>query len=179
MHLILDMDKTLIWGTSWGDPIEPRPFLQPFLRYCFQNFETVSIWTAATRDWFATANVSVFCPILTALNAERESEEPYSFFFVYTKKHTDFNQVKNLEKVWTNEEMPHTRENTLTIDDKQYSYEKNPDHVVLVDPWCGLEHEKEDDELVHLMDYLTLLQEKQSQGDDIFSMNKTDWKTKM
>ncbi len=177
MHLILDMDKTLIWGNMWSDLAKPRPFLQPFLRYCFQNFETVSIWTAASREWFGKVNRDVFCSILTFLNAERESEEPYSFFFVYTQKHTDFDQVKDLKKVWENEEMPHTSDNTLTIDDKKYSYEKNPGHVVLVEPWCGLE--KEDDELVHLMDYLTLLQEKQSQGEDIFSMDKTDWKEKL
>ena len=175
MHLILDMDETLIWGDSWSG-IEPRPFLQPFLQYCFENFETVSIWTAACAAWFEKINCSVFCQILTDLNAERESEESHSFFLVYTRQHLDFNQVKNLEKLWENEEMPHTRDNTLAIDDKQYSYEKNPNHVVLVDPWCG---KKEDDELVHLMDYLTLLQEKQSQGEDIFSMSKINWKEKL
>ena len=76
-HLILDLDQTLIHTLSnaeaarlirldekyymgllfhihidnVGYMIMKRPFLREFLIFCFQRFETVSVWTAATKKY--------------------------------------------------------------------------------------------------------------------------------
>ena len=48
MHLILDIDGTLIASTS--NTIIKRPYLEYFINVSFEIFERVSIWTAANED---------------------------------------------------------------------------------------------------------------------------------
>ena len=55
--IILDMDATLIGEeVHKKDPNNRefviRPFLEEFLYFCFENFQTVSIWTNGTESWF-------------------------------------------------------------------------------------------------------------------------------
>ena len=49
LHLILDIDGTLIDDKGL---LEPRLYLKEFLKYAFDNFKTVSIWTAAHESWY-------------------------------------------------------------------------------------------------------------------------------
>jgi len=51
IHIILDMDSTLI-DRDDDDIIYGRPYLKLFLDYCFKTFASVSIWTAASREWY-------------------------------------------------------------------------------------------------------------------------------
>lgn len=49
-HIVLDIDLTLIDTNSLLEPI-PRPYLEEFLYYLFTNYDSVSIWTAAGKEW--------------------------------------------------------------------------------------------------------------------------------
>lgn len=55
-NIILDMDKTLIEGyfSIKHDKmvIEERPYLGQFLKFVFEHFDNVSIWTNANKEWF-------------------------------------------------------------------------------------------------------------------------------
>ena len=68
------MDGTLV---SQPDII-PRPFLAEFLKYCFRSFNSVSIWTAASREHFNFVNETIFKPILDEIKGE--------WGFVYTEE---------------------------------------------------------------------------------------------
>ena len=59
--LILDLDETLIYATEEKLDREPdfivgqyfvykRPFVELFLKFCFENFE-VAVWTTATKSY--------------------------------------------------------------------------------------------------------------------------------
>jgi hypothetical protein len=47
-HIVLDLDGTLIGE----DHICARPYLTEFLCFCFEHFESVNIWTAASQEWW-------------------------------------------------------------------------------------------------------------------------------
>lgn len=78
-HLILDMDETLIGTLSLeeGEKGEesyflgkhqaiPRPYLEEFLFFAFKHFQTVSIWTHGTAEWFDYVYNRVLAPLLPA-----------------------------------------------------------------------------------------------------------------
>ncbi len=59
--LVLDLDETLIYGTEEALNHEQdfrvgqyfiykRPFLESFLKFCFENFD-VAVWTTSTRSY--------------------------------------------------------------------------------------------------------------------------------
>jgi hypothetical protein len=81
INLILDMDSTLI--ANFGQQIKPRDHLQTFLFFCFSNFKTVSIWTAAEYIWFDAVNQSLFQPIMK--NISKLIQKPCNFTFVYVR----------------------------------------------------------------------------------------------
>ena len=55
-HLVLDMDETLICMVENRDEFFPKPYARPnlreFLKIAFDEFETVSIFTAASEIWY-------------------------------------------------------------------------------------------------------------------------------
>ncbi len=63
-HIILDLDGTLICGDGISVVLKPRPYLSEFLDYVFRKFDTVSIWTAATPEWFNHVYMTVLSRLL-------------------------------------------------------------------------------------------------------------------
>lgn len=74
--LILDLDETLI-----SFDISPRPYLKDFLEFCFNNFKTVSIWTASNNFHFNFVYNKILKDLLPAEK---------SFYFVWYRKHCKF-----------------------------------------------------------------------------------------
>ncbi len=87
-HLVLDIDGTLIDNKEEKiDGIESfefkckeftcyiykRPHLDEFLDYCFDKFDSVSIWTAASKGWMDI--------VLTNIINEKHSKQ---FLFTYS-----------------------------------------------------------------------------------------------
>lgn len=73
--IVLDLDKTLI--DSIDQKIITRPYLREFLKFCFDTFDHVGIWTAATNEWCYHAFDTIFDSILIDLDE--------TFAFVYTR----------------------------------------------------------------------------------------------
>ena len=48
LNIILDLDNTLISFINENDPIA-RPYLGNFLKFVFNKFNQISIWTAVLR----------------------------------------------------------------------------------------------------------------------------------
>jgi hypothetical protein len=123
MNLILDVDGTLI-DSDDGDPIE-RPFLKDFFSFVFSHFNTVSVWTNATPEWFN----KVYQLVL-----KKALPEGQSFYFIWTREQCVTEKVhlhprpytrKPLSIVFNSFPSTHTVDNTLIVDDSQETYVKN------------------------------------------------------
>lgn len=129
-NIILDMDGTLLDYvpchfdhnlTHKQIPIA-RPYLHLFMKYLFDNFERVSIWTAAEKSWFDKCYESVLKPALP---------EGKEFHFVKTRADYNFQaNVKPLRMVY--EQFPdlYNPENTVIIDDNPYTFVENPEQAL-------------------------------------------------
>ena len=61
LHVVLDMDGTLIDNEGIG---LYRPYLQEFIDFCFAEFASVNIWTAASEDWYDKVHENVLNTVL-------------------------------------------------------------------------------------------------------------------
>ncbi len=134
-NIILDMDGTLLDyvpphfdnnNTFNKIPIA-RPYLNLFMKYLFDNFERVSIWTAASESWY------VICYERVLKNSLPEGKE---FHFVKTRDNYNSNEfVKPLQIIY--EEYPHlyTSENTIIIDDNRFTFVENYEQAIQIKPF--------------------------------------------
>jgi len=187
MNVIFDMDETLI-SHDKNDSIFPRPHLNIFLRYCFETFETVSIWTNAEKGWFEKANQEVFIPILKEINEECGTD--HDFYFVYTRERSSMKRVKTnhfydggsyrvkrLKKIWRKKQTPHTRYNTIIVDDNDETYEDNYGNAIPIKAW---HHTSSfDTELLKLAQYFGILIKQIESGDNVLYIEKRWWRKKM
>ncbi len=178
------MDGTLI-SEDELNVVYPRPHLKIFLRFCFECFETVSIWTNACEKWFQIVNRAVFIPLLDEINEENETD--YKFHVVYTEKRSSnifiqtegfysegYYQIKRLRKLWRHKSLPHTRRNTIVIDDTPSTYEENYGNGIPIKAW----HWKSvfDEELLYIAQYLTILIRQFKEIGNIRHIEKRWWK---
>lgn len=152
MHLVLDLDETLVYGTSINVPSIPRPNLHEFLKFCFEKFETVNIWTAAGDEWWQ-------------FNKEIHFKD-YNFDLVYTRKRCTFTwdysniyardptfrPYKPLVKMWKRRQNSMTRDNTIIVDDDKFNSHKNYGNAILIKPFVGC---SDDTELIKIQEKLT------------------------
>lgn len=153
MNIVLDMDQTLIDG--WPEPsnvnvnVIRRPNLDIFLEWCFEHFERVSIWTAASRDWFNKVNEFVFEDILKSINQKKGRE--YKFDFVFTSemcnvvwKFSEFHGCsvkciqKRIRKLHNRKSEPfkhYNLDNTIIIDDTSQTFSANYGNGIQISPF--------------------------------------------
>jgi len=182
MNVVLDMDQTLIDNVD-EMTIYPRPHLKVFLKYCFNTFETVGIWTLGTRSWFDQANVEVFEPIIKEINNEESTN--YKFTFAYTRERSTIKskfvgglyfqqfRIKNLKKLWNRKDFPHTRHNTIIVDDNPDVYKYNFGNGVPINGYYW--KSSFDRELIDLMFFLNRLQGHFEEHDTILHVEKRYW----
>lgn len=145
-HLVLDLDGTLVHDGN------PRPGLSQFLEFCFDNFKTVSIWTAADRSWWN------FC--------WTEHMLQFDFDRVLSRKDCEFSLtsqkiIKPLRKIWAN--YPDcTKFNTLLIDDTPIVAEENPRNLISI-PMFGFDKDDKELELMQKVLSERIAQFKQTQ----------------
>lgn len=117
VHIVLDMDGTLVSHDAFA---HPRPGLAEFLDFCFANFHTVSIWSAADRVWISNIlSGPVFCK--------------YNFHLVWTRNecvlaHDIF--TKPLSKIRKN--LPEPNDIVLIVDDTPETAYENPELLVRI-----------------------------------------------
>jgi TFIIF-interacting CTD phosphatase-like protein len=182
-HIILDIDGTLI--DNVGDSIYQRPYLKEFLDYCFETFETVSIWTAASREWYNEVNEKIFSKLKLKTKESLQSKllTPRKFYFVWTGERCTFIsdqkaiedgdfyaqriKIKRLKKIWDKRGLL-TRHNTLILDDTPITYAENYGNAIPIDTY---NHKNEDDDsLLKLIEWLPNLFDKH-----IRSTEKRKW----
>jgi TFIIF-interacting CTD phosphatase-like protein len=144
-HIILDLDETLINISSrpsshdqfqfrLGEHMyygRKRPGLEAFLNLIFTCFRSVSIWTAATRDYADHVIAAIFTP------AQRAR---LNFLFTRNKLKVEKNGVysKPLRKIFQTSEAKKigmTRFNTIMIDDREIIFKNNKGNGIVIKPW--------------------------------------------
>lgn len=171
--IVLDLDQTLIDSDNDRN-ITTRPFLAEFLKFCFENFAKVAIWTAATAEWYDYVYKTTLRPILRAISEDdggcylSNRRREYRFAFVHTREHCDeiYSLIgkgpvltKPLSKIFMNftgEYAAFQYNNTLIVDDNAYACIKNVNNSVLI-PEFRIANETTDTHLISLMLVLELL----------------------
>lgn len=185
LNLVLDMDSTLI--SNFGSNINPRPYLQPFLTFCFKNFKSVSIWTAADTVWFSAVNHVLFQPLMKHISQTIGKE--CKFRFVYVRPQGTIKYVirpeyhfapqpifvKELRKLWSNRlKFPDfTPHNTLIVDDTPETFSQNYRNAIHIPAFAY--SNSQDHELLKLMFYLRELGQHYAANRTILNADKQNW----
>lgn len=162
MHLILDLDETLIHvsmtpiknydftftlqGTKYFG--RKRPNLDLFLKFAFRKFDSVSVWTAATAEYAKR----VLQHIMTS-----EQREALAFF--KTRRDLESSSpgpyFKPLRKIFGTtkaKDMGMNTENTVMIDDRDDVLRDNPGNGIRIPAWKGQGEDKYLAKLIIILD---------------------------
>lgn len=158
MNIVLDLDETLVSVTTsrptkynfefkLGNQlyyVKKRPYLTLFLRYLFKNFDSVSVWTAATRPYAIK--------ILENIMSEHQRNQ---LAFFLTRENLRFKDGKNytkpLEKIFKNSKHM-TSQNTIMIDDRKSAMSDNCGNAFIIDAWKGQPNDRELAKLMLILD---------------------------
>jgi len=169
MHLVLDLDETLIHVTlnkphgykpdfvlnidgqiMYG---KTRPGLKEFLKYSFRNFETVNIWTAATREY-----------AIHVLNHIMTPEQRRSILFFWTRENLDVKPdgsfYKPLDKMFSHPTAFRygiNRSNTIMVDDRADVMSRNPYSGIVIPAFRGRDKDTWLYKLIIVMDSMRKL----------------------
>ena len=140
MHIILDIDHTLIFSIPKDTPIDrkkldgmtyyesdyfitvERPRLQKFLDKLFANFE-VSVWTAGTEDYGEWILKNI-------LKGRR-----ITYYFHRDHCNTSYEiygHIKDLRLLWDNFKLDFDPNSTMLVDDAMENYFHQKDKCVLI-----------------------------------------------
>lgn len=147
-HIVLDIDSTLI-DSNINEDIFPRPHLEEFLYFLFNNFKSVSLWTAGSSEWLTKVHLSILKKLLPCgsnfmymLSCENCTYIPcYGYGGFYCKP------LEYLYKL--NRDM--NSENTLLVDDSDESYFRNRNNTYRIIPYDYTPESDIDDELMGLV----------------------------
>lgn len=175
MNIILDIDGTLIddKGLLIG-----RPHLEEFLKYCFENFETVSIWTASSESWYQSVYKYVLKEILDKYNfkfykvltGERCTKVVLNFYSLYPTRVS----IKPLVKLWKGNNV-FTKYNTLIIDNTPNTFQRNYGNGIPI-PTFNFSNQT-DKYLLKLIKFLDHLKEIYEKKKTIRHEEKRTWYT--
>ena len=191
-HIVLDIDGTLISHSLKCDGdiddivcklvdqvvyVKKRPYMDIFLDFCFNNFESVSIWTAAQKNWLDI--------VLSVVIDKKHSDR---FMFTYFGDSYEINRyysvnwnlcvrstifcAKKLEDIWTCEKWKKkgiTEKNLVIVDDTPESYSCNVDNAIPIKRFQY--RDSFDNELLKLIQFLKILTKKE----DVRKIEKRYW----
>lgn len=132
-HIVLDLDGTLIGE----DYICARPYLADFLAFCFDHFDTVNIWTAASRHWWDQCYDKFI---------KKRMPKDKQFTLVWcgdrckNKRDLDFAvtfRYKPLSKYWRRKSSTMTKFNTVVVDNDPTTYMANRGNAIPVETYLG------------------------------------------
>lgn len=197
MNLILDMDGTLISGNDFTNDVYVRPYLENFLEECFMIFNNVSIWTAASKEWFNVVNQKVFIPLINLINERKGTT--YKFHFIFTRekcKHVykynsfyncEYDNIivrteKRLRKLHKSKSLykEYTMDNTVIIDDTKETFDNNYSNGILVTSYFSPIVNRNDKVLLKLLTYFkNILIPHYNEHTTIRNLEKRYWKTEL
>lgn len=157
MHLVLDLDETLIHVST--TPVKEydfifslqgikyygkkRPNLDLFLTFVFRRFQSVSVWTAATADYARKVVNHIMTPVQRtelAFFKTRRDLEPGTRSYIKPLKKI-FLEPKALQ-------LGMNYKNTIMIDDRDDVLRDNPGNGIKIPAWKG---DKDDNYLPKLL----------------------------
>jgi len=155
--LILDLDETLIFSDTQslerredfkidGYYVYKRPNLNPFLKFCFFNFD-VAVWTSSSSDYANLVIKNIF-------------PEPTKLKFMWSRERCTQRLNRNIAKYYWIKDLKKVKRlgydlgSVIMIDDSLEKLERNYGNHILLTPYYG---EKDDDELGILETYLLTL----------------------
>lgn len=173
--LILDLDETLIYATEESLErksdfrvgqyfVYKRPFVETFLRFCFENYE-VAVWTTATKSYAE----EIFKVIL---------KTEYKLQFLWTRERCtlSFDEderehffVKRMYKIRRH---GYKLESVIVVDDSPNVWQDSYGNLVRVSKFEG---DERDDELKVLPFYLKKLLEVPN----IRKIEKRNWRNRI
>lgn len=144
VHIVLDLDNTLIQSRLSRTKKPPdfeinvagehyyvykRPGLDKFIMNLFDNAKSVSVWTAATKDYCNQILKNIFT-----------NEERKKLRFVWSR-----NKTINRDGYWYLKDMNRVFQqvrymkpwNTLLLDDNPDHFVVSPNNVLGIKPWNG------------------------------------------
>ena len=173
MNIVLDMDQTLIDGQYFLKPelsfVTPRPHLETFLKWCFENFTHVSIWTAANRIWYDFVYENCLKNILSKISNTHNISREFHFVFTSDKcncvwKYSEWHgqsvksTVKRLRKLHRYKSQKYKNyhiDNTIIIDDNPRTYIFNYGNGIPITAFETYHRNwDEDTQLLNLITYL-------------------------
>jgi NLI interacting factor-like phosphatase len=148
--------------------------LKHFLHYAFDKFETVSIWTAASKDWANTVYNNILKPNIPVNKnftfiwdgkkcTQKSNRNAIMEGDFYARSVT----IKRLKKVW-NQFKSMNKDNTLILDDTPNTYKENFGNVIPIATFIDNEN---DDYLLKLTTYSDSLIQLES----IRTVEKRNW----
>lgn len=173
MHLILDIDGTLISEATAYEPIIFRPHLDEFLDFCFETFETVSIWSAAGKDHVNNISIRILPKGKNWLFV-KHSEHCHKRYGSGCGECPAFITQKRLINVWRTNKYRNLgvkRENTIIVDNTPEVCVKNYGNAIYIRTFQG---ESNDEELIKLKSYLSSLVNCR----DVRKVEKRGWRNK-
>ena len=153
IHIILDLDDTLI-GYVRGN-LCARPHLGTFLKFCFAHFDSVSIWTAASREWWCMnygnhiaqhMGNNLFARVYTDIQCE----------ITRTRRGNGLDPAfvtKPLSKLWDDPDNDLNEKNTIIIDDKAPTAMYNMQNLLHIREFS----QDDDTELLLIIDRLRVI----------------------
>lgn len=141
-HIVLDLDGTLIGE----DHICARPHLSTFLKYLFSNFETVNIWTRASKDWWTFA----FEKFIKRHMPPDQDEFHRVWTFEHCKRDGEGRTFKPLSKYWRRK-WGMKRHNTILIDNDPENWHYDPKNGLKIATYLGA---SQDTELLRIINVL-------------------------
>ena len=144
-NIILDIDGTLIAVLKNGDAQKPiaRPYLREFLKFVFEHFDNVSIWTHAENSWF----LQVYYEILIYLIPNNKH-----FNFIITRRENyqiQWDTPKLLSNIYKLYPF-YTNQNTYILDDTPMTYRFNVHNAIPINTYYHVNKDY-DNELLRII----------------------------
>lgn len=158
LHIILDLNGTLVSDHS---PITYRPGAKEFVTWCFDNFETVSIWSKA-GEYF-----------VNKISKELLPEGKQWLFVKYGSKKLKYKRLSNIWKDPDFKEYNLNFRNTLIIDNTQLCCKKNQQNSIIINSYLD---DANDIELYLLSKYLSALLSTDFIYKDIRTLEHSQWR---
>ena len=173
MHIVLDVDGTLISEGKTKEEVKARPHLGEFLDFCFAAFESVSIWTAASREYFDEVHSPFlreykFQHIFTGEKCTRTYQSS-----LYWSVQPQCLVKKSLRKFWKLKDQGYNQDNTIIIDDTPETYRNNYGNGIPIDSYYG---NTDDMVLKDLKDFLKQLKMIYQNTGSIRQVEKRFWR---
>lgn len=149
-NIVLDLDGSIIAIEDRVNFPIPRPYVSEFLQFCFDKFDNVGIWTAASDGWAYEVIERLFTP-----------EQKKKLAFIWTEEKCDSDirgyVLKPLKKIWNNPKLKKkgfNRHNTIILEDNHKNCKKNYGNNIIVKPYKVNLEMAGDPTLLKLMGFL-------------------------